>query len=55
MENERKEICYKAYMNTYYEFREKMIRVTRSTRSERMKMIQLPFQEVTELPSLITE
>lgn len=42
-------------MNIYYKFRKKMMRVTRCTRKERMKMVQLPFQKVIELPSLITD
>lgn len=43
-------------MSTLYEFSKKMMRITGCTREEeRVRMVQMSFQKVTELPSLITD
>lgn len=48
-EKGRKEACYKALMITIYEFKKKQImRVTGYRREERMRVVEVPFREVTE-------
>lgn len=43
-------------MSTFYEFSKKMMRITGCTREEDIvRMVQMSFQKVTELPSLITD
>lgn len=50
-EKGRKEACYKALLRNIYEFKKKEImRVTGNRREGRMRVVEAPFQEVTELP-----